>query len=67
MERKTVTIPNISCEHCIRSIQREVGELAGVSAVEGDPDTKSVTIVWDQPADWKGIEELLEEIGYPPE
>ncbi len=67
MEQKTVEIPNISCGHCVATIQREVGGLPGVSEVKGDPATKRVTVSWDpETTDWVVIEETLEEINYPP-
>lgn len=65
MVEKTVHIPSISCGHCIMTIQREVGELDGVKAVEGDPMTKKVTVKWDNPATWEKIDNTLKEAGYP--
>ncbi len=47
------------------TIQREVGDLEGVKAVEGDPMKKKVTITWDNPATWEQISSTLEEVGYP--
>ncbi len=67
MEEKTVRIPNISCQHCIRTIQRELMELPGVKAVNGTPDSKNLTVQWNPPATWDAIVDTLEEIGYPPE
>lgn len=67
MEEKTVHIPSISCGHCIMTIQREVGDLEGVEAVEGDPMNKKVTVTWDNPATWDKISATLKEIGYPAE
>jgi copper chaperone CopZ len=50
------------------TIQREVGELEGVIAVEGEVATKTVTVEWNEPpASWERIRALLEEIQYPPE
>jgi copper chaperone len=66
MQTITYTIPNISCGHCIHTIKAEVGELAGVKSVEGDQNSKKVTIVFDNPADEVQIKELLKEIEYPP-
>ena len=43
----------------------EVGELPGVQQVEGDPKTKKVTIVFEDPADEAQIKALLAEINYP--
>jgi copper ion binding protein len=61
----TYTAPNISCSHCVHTIQNEVGELAGVKSVEAQQDTKRVTIGFDSPATQEQIEALLDEIGYP--
>ncbi len=67
MASKTFKVPNISCGHCVMSIKREVGELEGVVAVEAAADTKMVSVEWNDPASWEGIQALLEEINYPPE
>jgi len=66
MNTKSVQVPNISCHHCVMTIQRELGELEGVAGVSGDADTKTVTVEWEQPATWEDIEALLTEINYPP-
>jgi copper chaperone len=63
----TVKAPNISCGHCVHTIQNEVGELAGVKSVQAVQDTKLVTITFDAPATEAQIESLLAEIGYPAE
>ncbi len=66
MQTITYTIPNISCGHCIHTIETEVGEIAGVQSVEGDQNSKKVTITFDNPANEIQIKELLTEINYPP-
>ena len=67
IETKTVTVPNISCGHCVMTIQREVGEVDGVSEVKAEQATKQVTISWDPDAtDWVVIENTMKEINYPP-
>jgi copper chaperone len=66
METKTIQAPAIFCGHCTMTIQRELAELAGVTAVKADQQTKLVTVSWEAPADWAKIKHLLEEIGYPP-
>lgn len=65
MTRLTLTIPNISCSHCIHTIKTELGDLAGIKNVEGNVDTKRVTIGYDDPATREAIEALLAEIDYP--
>jgi copper ion binding protein len=58
-------VPNISCGHCVHTIQTEVGELAGVQAVKASNETKSVEINFDAPATEEQIKALLKEINYP--
>ena len=67
MTTKTVTVPNITCGHCVMTIEREVGEVAGVSEVKGDQVTRSVTVSWDpETTDWEAIQGLMKEINYAP-
>jgi len=47
------------------TIKKELGEVAGVSKVEGDPAGKSITLEWDAPATIEKIKETLREINYP--
>jgi copper chaperone CopZ len=59
-------VPNISCGHCVHTIQMEVGDLAGVESVEASNDTKQVEIVFGDPASEEQIISLMKEINYPP-
>jgi copper chaperone len=67
MTTLTLHVPNISCAHCVHTIKTEVGELAGVSIVDANEQTKIVTIAFDSPATRGSIEALLAEIDYPAE
>lgn len=67
MTTKTFTVPNISCGHCVHTIESEVAELAGVTSVKADQASKQVTVNWQEPASWEKIQTLLQEINYPPE
>ena len=66
MATKTVKVPNVGCNGCVNTIKSEVGELAGVQKVEGNPDTQMITVEWDAPADWNSIQRKLAEIDYAP-
>ena len=66
MERKVFTVNEISCAHCTGAIEEEVGEIAGVSMVEADVDSKRVMVEWGTPASWDQIKAKLVEIEYPP-
>ena len=65
MEKQTLTIPNISCGHCVMSIKNELTEVSGVKSVAGDPENKSITVEWDAPATLESIQNTLKEINYP--
>ncbi|MDM8521239.1 cation transporter [Anaerolineales bacterium HSG6] len=66
MTSKTFTVPSISCGHCTHTIKMEVGDLDGVKTVTADEKTKEVTVEWEAPQTWEGIEALLKEIDFPP-
>jgi len=66
MTEKTYSIPNISCGHCVATIEREVGALQGVDTVTGDVDGKQVTVACGDETGLSQWEEVLKEIGYPP-
>ena len=68
MATKTFKVPNISCGHCVKTIEREVGDLGGVTSVKAEQSTQMVTVNWNEPpATWDAIRSLLTEINYPPE
>ena len=61
----TYSIPNISCHHCVHTINTELAELPGVQTVTADLPTKTVKVGYDAPATPEKIEALLAEIDYP--
>lgn len=65
MEKATLSVPNISCGHCVMSIKNELSEMEGVKTVEGNPETKSIDVEWESPATLEKIKETLKEINYP--
>jgi len=67
METKTVKVPNVGCNGCVNTIKSEVGALPGVISVDGNPETKLITIQWDRPADWSSIQHTMAALDYAPE
>ena len=65
MESKKISIPNISCKHCVMAIKNELSEIKGVSGVEGNVDLKTVVVNWDSPATLDEIKAKLKEVNYP--
>jgi copper chaperone len=66
MTSVTYTIPNISCKHCVHTIESELGQLVGVRRVEADLVTKEVKVAFDPPLTEDDIVSLLKEINYAP-
>jgi copper ion binding protein len=65
MEKKTFSVPNISCGHCVMAIKNELSELEGVKSVDGNPEAKSIDVEWDAPITEDKIKATLKEINYP--
>jgi copper chaperone len=65
MTTVTYSVPNISCGHCVHTIQTELADVAGVQTVKASQDTRLVEIVFDAPASEEKIKELLASIDYP--
>jgi copper chaperone CopZ len=65
MDRKTFSIPKISCGHCVMTITKELQDLKGVCKVEGSPQFKTVEVEWDAPATEAQIRATLNEINFP--
>jgi len=64
--RTTLEAPDISCDHCIMTIEKAVSKLPGVQFVSGDPAARQVVLEYD-PAQTElpAIEQAMEEEGYP--
>jgi len=65
MSTVTYKIPNISCGHCVHTIQSEVSELPGVKTVVADRQAQTATITFGPPATEELIKTMLREINYP--
>jgi len=66
MQTVVLTIPSISCSHCIHTITTELMSITGVKKVSGDEQTKKVTIEFGPPATLEIIRDVLTEINYEP-
>jgi copper chaperone len=61
-ETATYTVTGMTCEHCVASVREEVGDLAGVSAVE--VDLASGRLVVTGPVSSDAVRGAVEEAGY---
>lgn len=66
MAQAILEVPDISCEHCERTIKQTLEPQAGVQAVRVDIPAKRVSLTYD-PAliSLERVGELLDEEGYP--
>jgi copper chaperone len=65
MEKSTLRIPNISCQHCIMTIRRESGFVEGVEFVSGDVEARTATFRIKDEQALRALKETLAEAGYP--
>lgn len=66
IEKATLTAPDISCSHCVATIQKAVGGLAGVSKVVANEQTKQVQVEFNpQRVSLDQIEATMDDEGYP--
>ena len=64
MTTTTYTVQGMTCAHCVNSVSTELGALAGVSDVQVDLTTGTVTVTSDQPLDTDTVRAAVDEAGY---
>jgi len=65
MSKATFSVPNINCNHCVHTIESELGEMEGVKSVSANSETKTVEVEYGDPANDDEIMVMLAEINYP--
>ena len=63
--RAVFRAPDISCDGCTNSIRVELEDMDGVRSVLGDPEAKSVQVVYSAPASVDSIKAAMDGIGFP--
>jgi copper chaperone len=63
VEQKTYTVTGMTCGHCVASVTEELGEVAGVEAVDVVLETGAVTVTGDNVSD-ESVQAAVEEAGY---
>lgn len=65
IEETTLSVPDISCEHCVKTINGALGALPGVESVETDIPSKTVRLRYDAAqVSMPRIEAVLDDEGY---
>ncbi|MEX2143382.1 MAG: heavy-metal-associated domain-containing protein [Anaerolineales bacterium] len=65
MNTVVYNVPKIHCEHCLHTIETELGELPGVEAVKASVDDHKVMVRFSEPANEDQLKATLQEIDYP--
>lgn len=62
--RTQVTVTGMTCQHCVMSVTEEIGEIAGVSAVDVVLDTGVVTVLAEREIGRDEIAGAVTEAGF---
>lgn len=61
----TLSVPDVSCEHCVHAINTSLGKLAGVEQVGTDIPTRTVHLRYHPgQVSLQQIEAVLDDVGY---
>jgi copper chaperone CopZ len=65
VQETTLSVPDISCEHCVSTINGALKELPGVEAVSTDIPTRTVHLRYDSSQiSLEKVEAVLDDVGY---
>lgn len=64
MTTSTYTVTGMTCDHCVRAVGSEVGQIPGVTGVQVDLATGRVTVTSDGPVDDAAVRAAVDEAGY---
>jgi copper chaperone len=66
MATTVLTVPDISCEHCEKTIVGALGPVTGIASVKVDIPTKQVTVEYDATqVSVDQMKDVLKEEDYP--
>lgn len=64
MEQSILNVDGMSCEHCVKAIQKAVGSISGVESAVVDLSTKTVVVEHGSDVKLEKIKEEIEDQGY---
>ncbi len=65
VQETVLSVPDISCEHCVKAINGALQDVPGVEEVSTDIPTKKVHLRFDpNQVTLAKVEEILDDIGY---
>jgi copper chaperone len=57
-------VKGMTCEHCVKAVSSEVGDIDGVMSVDVDLGTGQVTVASDTRLDYDAVASAVDEAGY---
>ena len=64
MTEATYAVTGMTCDHCVRAVEAEVGRVPGVASVSVDLVPGRVTVRSLEPVDAAAVRAAVEEAGY---
>ena len=65
VQETVLSVPDISCEHCVRAINGALKDLPGIEKVDTDIPTKTVHLRYDPTkVSLDKVEAVLDDVGY---
>lgn len=64
MTEATYSVSGMTCDHCVKAVESEVGRIAGVASVTVDLEGGRVTVRSDDPVDPDQVRAAVEEAGF---
>ena len=65
VQETVLSVPDVSCEHCVKTINGALGQLVGVESVSTDIASKTVNLRYDPgQVSMDTIEATLDDVGY---
>ena len=64
MTEATYSVTGMTCDHCVKAVESEVGKLPGVGAVSVDLTAGRVTLRSHEPVDPAAVKAAVEEAGF---
>lgn len=64
MPTNTYSVKGMTCGHCVKAVESEVGEIPGITDVAVDLETGRLTVTSTEPVDTGRLAEAVDEAGY---
>jgi copper chaperone len=64
MATKTYAVTGMTCAHCVSAVSSEIRQIPGVTDVDVELNSGTVTVTSDQPVDDAAVAAAVDEAGY---